>query len=436
MGRRRAHRGMVMVYVILTMGVMVGFCSLAVDFGRVQCAKTELRAAADAAAQAAASCLPQGNSVAQSEAIAIAAANKVDGSPLALTTPNVLIGSWNTSTNKFTSGGSADDITTYQAVQVAANRSAANRNAIPLMFGIIIGMPTCNVTTTVVAALMTQPSSTTQYVSAHGNPWLSGQPAGTTGSEPDTGYNSPSPNSTHPWKYDVANPSKVLAAVTAAGTSGIYTPPTDSSKVTSTDYSANEPYASPSGFLVDVTPGSVIQISIPITSQNVANNSGGLTGGTGDTYANGDSGGYYTNISDDAANPTNTQGTTTTSGTEHGISNIIAPLNSVIGVFMDKNGAKHGADSSQETNEASSPATPTGLDFSTQAARDYTTISPQLNQTFYVGNGQTSGSLSQTIVIPPNTYQLFLGSMDGHEWSNNVGGFTTTITQYQIQLVE
>ena len=429
------RRGMVMVYVIVSMVVMIGFCSLAVDFGRVQAAKTELRAAADAAADAAAACLPQGSSTAQSAAIAIAGKNMVDGTALSLTTSNIVIGSWNTSTRTFTSGGSADDVTTYQAVQVAASRSAANNNAIPLMFGTIIGMPTCNVTATAVAALMTQSSSKTQYVSAHGDPWLAGEPAGVTGSEPDTGYDNPSPNSTHPWKNDVANPGKVLAAVTAAGSSGTYTAPTDSSKVAWTDYSANEPYGSPSGFVVNVTPGSAIQISIPLTTQNLANNQGALTGGTGDTYANGDSGGDYTNVSDDAANPSNTQGTTTTSGSEHGISNIIAPLNSVIGVFMDKNGATYGADSTQETTESSAPGTPAGLDFSTQTARDYTAVAPKLNQTFYVGNGQTSAGITQTIIVPPNTYELFLGSMDGHEWSNNAGGFTTTITQYRIQLV-
>ena len=425
-----------MVYVILSMVVMCGFCSLAVDLGRVQCAKTELRTAADSAARAAASCLPQGNSTAQSEAITIAAANLVDGTALTLTNSNIVIGTWNTSTHTFTSGGTANNVTSYQAVQVTATRTAANSNGIPLMFGTIIGMPTCNVTATVVAALMTQPSSTTQYVSALGNPWLAGEPAGTTASEPDPGYDNPSANNSHPWKYDVANPGKVASAVSAAGSSGTYTAPTDSSKVTSTDYSANEPYGSPSGFVVDVTPGSVIQVSIPINSQNMANNQGLLTGGTGDTYANGDSAGYYTNVSDDAANPSDPQGTTTTSGTEHGLSNIIIPLNSVVGVFMDKNGATYGADSTQETTEANAPTTPLGLDFSTQAARDYTTISPKLDQTFYVGNGQTSTGLSQTIIVPPNTYELFLGTMDGHEWSNNVGGYTTTITQYQIQMVE
>jgi Flp pilus assembly protein TadG len=414
---------------------MIGICSMAVDLGRVQSAKTELRAAADAAAVAAACALPQGTSAAQSAAIAVAAANTVDGSPLTLTNANITFGTWSNSTRTFVSGGTANNTTTFQAVQITAGRTKAGSNGIPLVFGQIIGMPTCNITATSVAALIAEPSSTTSYVPAHGDPWLAGQPAGTTASVPDPGYDNPSPNTNHPWKYDVANPAKVAAAVAAAGSSGNYTAPTDSSKVTSTDYSANEPYDSPAGFAVTVTPGTIIQISIPLNTSNMANNQGILTGGTGDTYANGDSTGDYTPISDDAANASLAQGTTTTSGSEHGIANIITPLNSVVGVFMDKNGALYGADSTQETSESNPPGTPSGLDFSTQTARDYTTLAPKLNQPFYVGNGQTSTGVNQAIVVPANTYELFLGSMDGHEWSNNVGGYTATITQYQIQLV-
>jgi Flp pilus assembly protein TadG len=433
---RRRRRGLAIVYVAISMSVMMGFCSLAVDLARVQAAKTELRTAVDAAARAAACSLPQGSSTARAAAIAIANANAVDGTALTLTSSNILIGSWNTSTHTFTNGGTADNVTTFQAVQVNASRSAANNNPIPLMFGAVIGIRTCNVTASSVASLITQPSSTTQYISAHGDPWLAGEPKNTQASEPDTGYNNPSANSTHPWKRDVANPGAVATATTNAGSSGTYTAPTDSTKLYSTDYSANEPYASPSGFTLSVTPGSVIQVYVPLNSSNLANNQGALTGGTGDTYANGDSAGDYTLLSDDAANPANSQGTTTTSGSEHGISNIIAPLNSLIGVFLDKNGATHGADSTQETSESNPPATPSGLDFSTQTSRDYVMITPKLNQSFYVGNGQTSTGITQSIIVPPNTYEMFLGNMDGHEWSNNAGGFTATITQYQVQTVQ
>ena len=45
------RRGVAIIYIIVVLIVMLGFCSFAVDLGRVQTAKTELRRAADAAAQ-------------------------------------------------------------------------------------------------------------------------------------------------------------------------------------------------------------------------------------------------------------------------------------------------------------------------------------------------------------------------------------------------
>jgi len=424
------------VYVILTLVAMLSFCSLAVDWGRVQTSKTELRRAVDAAARAGAACLPQGLSSIRTEAISIAGSNNVNGAALTLTNSNIQMGIWNKSTGVFSSSGSADNVTTYQAVQVQV---PANQVKIPLLFGTMIGMSTCSVTATSVAALVAEPSTTTQFVSAHGDPWLAGEPAGTQGSVPDPGYDSPSKNTTHPWKSDVANPAAVAAAVAAAGSSGNYTPPTEpsSTKLYTTDYSGSEPYGSPSAFQLTLTPGSIVTVSILDNSNNLSNNQGFLNGGTGSVYADGTgtSGGSTSSYSDDAANPGLPQSSTTTSGTEHGLSNIIIPINSVVGVFMDQNGATYGADSSQETTESSAPSTPNGLDFSLQSARDYTSLEPQLNQTFYVGDGSTSTGTQQIIVVPPNASALFLGTMDGHEWSNNVGGFTATITQYQIQIV-
>ncbi len=444
------RRGVAIIYIIVVLIVMLGFCSFAVDLGRVQTAKTELRRAADAAARAGVASLALGSSNAQTAAINMAANDKCDGSTVTLTDANVSIGIWDStksSATAFSTSGTANNTTTYKAVQVVTSR------AIPLLFGEILGMAHCTVNATSTAALVSVTAPLTDYISAHGNPWLAGQPAGQTASQPDPGYDNPSANKTHPWKYDIANPAAVASAV-ASATSGDssdpasdFTVPADSSKVTSTDYSANEPYASPVAF--DVKPGAVLQISVPTDSNNQANNQGYLVSGTGNTYANGSSNGNYANYSDDGANPTMTQGTTTTSGSENGISNIITPINSMVGVFMDQNGATYGADSTQE-NETSVPP---GLDFSTQAARDYSSgttqtttaasqemesgsIEPQLNQAFYVGNGQTSSSTTETIVVPNNAYAIFLGTMDGHEWSNNVGGFNATITEFNIELVQ
>jgi hypothetical protein len=409
------------IYIILILTVMLGFCSLAVDLGRVQTAKTELRRACDSAARAGCAFIPYGATAAQNEAISLAASNKVDGQALSLTTANVTVGS-------VTVNG-----VPCQAVTVTVPKGQVN---IPLLFGAILGDSYCSVSATSIAALIAQPSPDTQYVSAHGDPWLSGEPNGTLGSEPDTGYDSPSPNNTHPWKNDIANPTKVDAAVTAAGSSGSYSVPTDSSKVASTDYTTGEPYGSPTPFTV--SPGAVVGISTSSATEFESVNQGFLSNnGNGIDYtANGENDGNYAIYSDDAANPDLSQGTQTTAGTEHGISNIEAPLNSVIGVFMDQNGATNGADSTQESSESNSPSTPSGQDFSTQTERDYTALEPSLNQSFYVGDGQTSSSTQQLIFVPNNASKLFLGTMDGHEWSNNQGGGDITVTTYQIELVK
>jgi hypothetical protein len=158
----------------------------------------------------------------------------------------------------------------------------------------------------------------------------------------------------------------------------------------------------------------------------------GLLDNTGNgisTTANGEDSGSVAIYSDDAANPTDSQGTVTTSGSEHGISNIATPLNSLNGVFLDQGSSSAGADNT------SGETVPTGQDYSTQTARDYTTLEPQLNQSFYVGTGQTSSGVQQTIVVPNNAYELFLGTMDGHEWSNNQGGFNATITSFDVEIV-
>lgn len=91
-----------------------------------------------------------------------------------------------------------------------------------------------------------------------------------------------------------------------------------------------------------------------------------------------------------------------------GKSNIRAPLNSLIAVFLS------------DEDPTATPAPP-ALDFSTASSRDYTSLSPQLKQTFYVGNGLRSNGQPQTIVVPPGATRLYLGSMDPWGWWNNSG---------------
>jgi hypothetical protein len=409
------RRGIAMFYVIVSLIAMMGFVSLAVDLGRVQTAKTELRRAVDAAARAGLASLMQGTSAVRTAAVNMAANNKCDGSTVTIASSNVVAGVWNNNTHTFSSSGTADNVTTFSAVQVSASRTKAGGNPIPLLFGMLVGANTCDVSATSVAALMVT-QSTTQFVSAQSNIWLAGEPKGTLGSLPDTGYSS----AAHPYKNDIAgDPSIPYGQPGGPGSAVGY-------KVASTDYNNQQLYNSILQFTLTVTPGSVIQIS---NVSGTANNQGEFTGGgSGTTSASGNNGGSYNSYSDDGANPGLPEGTQSTSGTEHGISNIITPINSMVGVFLDANPADDAADSNYAT-------APSGLDFSTQTARDYTTLEPKLAQSFYAGSGLTSTGTQQTVVVPANATRLFLGTMDGHEWANNVGGFTATITQYTIEIV-
>jgi hypothetical protein len=97
-----------------------------------------------------------------------------------------------------------------------------------------------------------------------------------------------------------------------------------------------------------------------------------------------------------------------------GKSSIRAPLNSMVGVFLG-DGVPNG-----------SPAT---MDFHSASSRDYAKLTPGVGQIFFIGDGKRSNGALQEIVVPAGAKRLFLGIMDGYEWSNNSGqlsgGFST-----------
>lgn len=93
---------------------------------------------------------------------------------------------------------------------------------------------------------------------------------------------------------------------------------------------------------------------------------------------------------------------------QNGISNITAPIDSLLGVFL---------------SNTPSGSAPSALDFSTALSRDYLTLSPELQQAFFMGDGLTSGAVAQAIIVPAGATKLYLGTMDGYGWANNVGCF-------------
>jgi hypothetical protein len=101
---------------------------------------------------------------------------------------------------------------------------------------------------------------------------------------------------------------------------------------------------------------------------------------------------------------------------ENGIADIVSPIDAILGVFLTANAPD---------SEGSAPPR---RDYSSAASRDNTTYDDiQTRQPFFIGNGLTNVGTTQQFKVPAGATRLFLGTMDGHEWANNLGQFTITI---------
>lgn len=104
-----------------------------------------------------------------------------------------------------------------------------------------------------------------------------------------------------------------------------------------------------------------------------------------------------------------------TAAAENGISNVSAPRNSLMGIFLD------------DRQPNISPPPP-ALNFSTPASRNYFQLSPLLKQVFFIGDGLNNQGVLQQIIVPNGTDRLYLGTMDAYDWSDNVGAFGVALT--------
>ena len=345
----RRRRGTAIVYLTISMVVLFGFASLAVDFGRVEVAKTQLQTAADAAARSGALALKNvlyGTSAAAASAAASAAANTADGSAVVLDqTADVDLGVWTAATKTFVV---VTDPTIANAVRVTARRVASRGTGVPLLFLKALGRPTYDVQAVAVCQV-TAAAQVTMNIPATCNPYLAGQPPGVSASNGNP-HNSPD--------Y-------------SAGTLG---------KPSSSPVQAGLPVAGGQTFTFDGVNGSAAHDpSGPPVSAD----------GGGGTAIN-------------------------TAGSEHGISTLYAPFNCILGVYLND-------------SVPGSAAAPPVLDFSTAASQNFTSLSPKLNQTFFIGDGRTSGGAIQQFVAPAGATRLFLADMDSYEWNNNIGSFTITV---------
>jgi hypothetical protein len=119
------------------MFIVGAFVSLAVDMGRVQLAKTQLAAAADAAARYGS--LGASDGTAAAKAIAAAAQNTVDTTSLVLQSGDVQLITYSNGT--YTIGGSSPN-----GVFVTAHRTASRGTGIPLTFSRVLGFSNCDLT--------------------------------------------------------------------------------------------------------------------------------------------------------------------------------------------------------------------------------------------------------------------------------------------------
>jgi Flp pilus assembly protein TadG len=131
---------------------LMAITSLAVDFGHVEMAKTEIQRAADAAARAAAYQLSGGasqESAALTAASVIAAYNTSDNIPLVVTSSDVVFGNWDsTQTPNFSSSRNP-----INAVTVTVNRDGVENPAVPLMFTSMLGISSCCVRSSATASV-------------------------------------------------------------------------------------------------------------------------------------------------------------------------------------------------------------------------------------------------------------------------------------------
>src|SRR5438552_3583396 len=124
--RHRNHRkGVGLPWAIIMLLVLCAMASLAVDYGRVQVVKNQLRGAADAAALAGGQEVLADPVYAKQAAIDTAKANKADGSPVILQSGDVVPVIWNETNHTYTLPSGTQK---PNAVMVTAYRTAARGN--------------------------------------------------------------------------------------------------------------------------------------------------------------------------------------------------------------------------------------------------------------------------------------------------------------------
>jgi Flp pilus assembly protein TadG len=351
--RRRQRHGVVLYYMTGLMVVMSAFCSFGVDYGRVQLVKAELRRAADSAARAAAAELPDVNS-----AIAFAKqygeANLSDGRTATFSpSEDIEFGNWDSKTRTFTRL-SGFQMANANCVHITLRRAARRGNAVPLLFARLIGQGSCD-TKADAYAMLIPGINVDQFVPGTANPFLAGMPAGTRASAPNP-HNNPdfagSPGDPRQSPLAVNMPLVEGEALTFDSIDG------------NVRHDPDLPFFGPDG-----------ELSV-IGHNNLTRSGGGSH--SAQMY------------------------------NENGIADMNAPINSLVGLFLDD----------RQPNLTAAPA---NLDFSTAASRNFSTLQPKLKQIFFIGDGKNSNGARQQFIVPKGATRLYLATWDFYEWNNNYG---------------
>lgn len=155
----RDQRGAVTVMVAVSLVVILGFSSLAVDLGYVYSVRNEVQNAADAVALAAAVNVikaydTQGADITLTDVVNAAMTgaqqSATENGNLTLRPEDVVSGVWDASTKAFTPGG---DTGTVNAIRIIIRRDSTANGPINLFLGGIIGIPTVDVSAEAIALL-------------------------------------------------------------------------------------------------------------------------------------------------------------------------------------------------------------------------------------------------------------------------------------------
>ncbi len=107
-------------------------------------------------------------------------------------------------------------------------------------------------------------------------------------------------------------------------------------------------------------------------------------------------------------------------GSKNGISNVIAPYDSLIGVFLE--------DGQPDRFKA-----PELLDYK-RLGLNFTSLAPELRQVFFIGTGATKDGVTRRYLVPKGATRLYLGIMDSIQWSNNSGSFMVTVKVERVDV--